>query len=190
MFILNRWNVSTGEPHDTETVLCGSGRGRWSRASNGTSPTAYFIKEELLREVALACPSKIGPEGCKTDCAINFHDHSCRLGDIERQCDFDEKVVCTIELRLSLPFFFFPAPKNRLFSDVEKAFSDVEHLARLRIHGNKANVFKRCTRAVSCRFIPKFSLSSMVQPIFWSISHLQALHAVIDVILGLFPYNT
>jgi hypothetical protein len=43
VFILNGWNVSTGEPHDTETVLCGSGRGRWSRASNGTSPTAYFI---------------------------------------------------------------------------------------------------------------------------------------------------
>ena len=43
-------NVSAGEPHDTETVLCGSGRGRWSRASNGTSPTAYFITEESVKE--------------------------------------------------------------------------------------------------------------------------------------------
>ena len=41
--ILNLRNVSAGEPHDTETVLCGSGRGRWSRACNGTSPPAYFI---------------------------------------------------------------------------------------------------------------------------------------------------
>ena len=48
MPILNRRNISPGEPHDTETVLCGSGRGRWSRASNGTSPPAYFIKEEAL----------------------------------------------------------------------------------------------------------------------------------------------
>ena len=48
MPILNRRNISPGEPHDTETVLCSSGRGRWSRASNGTSPPAYFIKEEAL----------------------------------------------------------------------------------------------------------------------------------------------
>jgi hypothetical protein len=44
VLILNLQNISAGEPHDTETVLCGSGRGRWSRASNGTSPPAYFIK--------------------------------------------------------------------------------------------------------------------------------------------------
>ena len=41
--ILNRRNVSTGKPDDTETVLSGLGRGRWNRASNGTSPAAYFI---------------------------------------------------------------------------------------------------------------------------------------------------
>ncbi len=41
--ILNWRNTGSGEPHDTETVLCGSGRGRWNRASNGTSPAAYFM---------------------------------------------------------------------------------------------------------------------------------------------------
>lgn len=40
---LNREHAATGEPQDTETVLCGSGRGRWKRASNGTSPAAYVI---------------------------------------------------------------------------------------------------------------------------------------------------
>jgi len=40
---LNREHAATGEPQDTETVLCGSGRGRWKRASNGTSPAAYFL---------------------------------------------------------------------------------------------------------------------------------------------------
>ena len=49
---------------------------------------------------------------------------------------------------------------------------------------------KRWTRAVSCRFIPTFSLSSLRQPLLWSGSHVQAFHAVIAVILGRFPSNT
>jgi len=61
----------------------------------------------------------------------------------------------TRELRLSLPVFFLP--------------------------GTKANVSKPWTRAVSCRFIPTFSRSSLGQPLFWSGSHLQALNAVLDV---------
>src|SRR5579859_615685 len=40
---LSRRNVATGKPDDTETVLSGLGRGRWKRASDGTSPAAYFI---------------------------------------------------------------------------------------------------------------------------------------------------
>jgi hypothetical protein len=45
---LNRRNVSTGKPDDTETVLSGLGRGRWRRASDGTSPAAYFIALPLV----------------------------------------------------------------------------------------------------------------------------------------------
>ncbi|HLZ58755.1 MAG TPA: hypothetical protein VKR06_17585 [Ktedonosporobacter sp.] len=40
---LNRPNVATGEPDDTERVLSGSGRGGEKRPSNGTSLAAYFI---------------------------------------------------------------------------------------------------------------------------------------------------
>jgi hypothetical protein len=65
-----------------------------------------------------------------------------------------------------LPFFFFHAPTNRVFSDVEKAVSDVEHLARLRMHGNKANV----TEAVyKSRLVP---LYTYVQPQFSGTTYL------------------
>ena len=38
------WRITdSGEPHDAETVLCGSGRGGGKRPGNGTSLAAYFI---------------------------------------------------------------------------------------------------------------------------------------------------
>lgn len=40
---LNWCTTGSGEPHDAETVPCGSGRGGGKRPGNGTSPAAYFI---------------------------------------------------------------------------------------------------------------------------------------------------
>ena len=40
---LNWRTTGSGEPHDAETVPCGSGRGGGKRPGNGTSPAAYFI---------------------------------------------------------------------------------------------------------------------------------------------------
>jgi hypothetical protein len=41
--LLNWRNAASGEPHDAETVLCGSGRGGEKRSGNGTSLAAYFM---------------------------------------------------------------------------------------------------------------------------------------------------
>ena len=41
--ILNWRNIGSGELHEAETVLCGSGRGGEKRPGIGTSLAAYFI---------------------------------------------------------------------------------------------------------------------------------------------------
>jgi len=69
--ILNLQNISAGEPHDTETILCGSGRGRWSRASNGTSPPAYFISNDVQRESVKPSPDLAS----KLFCYAPFHNN-------------------------------------------------------------------------------------------------------------------
>jgi hypothetical protein len=46
--ILNRRNVFTEKPDDTETVLSGLGRGGEKRPSDGTSLAAYFIALPLI----------------------------------------------------------------------------------------------------------------------------------------------
>ena len=47
--LLNWRNAASGEPHDAETVLCGSGRGGEKRPGHGTSLAAYFIPRQRSR---------------------------------------------------------------------------------------------------------------------------------------------
>ncbi len=89
-------NVSAGEPHDTETVLCGSGRGRWSRASNGTSPAAYFINEVLIKTACHLGPKQATIEQSQAKNADSKVDsiHKRKLakkGDTSRQNGINQK---------------------------------------------------------------------------------------------------